>query len=257
MLCSAFFIKAQPFSDTKIPVYIYAGLMNANLETRALFDASIPGVNSELELEDDLDFSSKAAFPFIKIIPGRAFQVSAAYTRLHRKGESELVRQFAFGDSVYSVGATIKGYFNTDYYSLNLLYSFIRSKKASAGVSLGFRYLRLNAGIEATSYGQVFKRDGSFSVPVALPGVQLSFYLLPNTLVRGSFEYLSLSFKETNGYFTEAQASVEQYILKFLGAGVGYSFNRIKAEGIPENPVYLQDVKYEWKGLTFFAALRF
>ncbi len=249
--------KAQPFEDKKIPVYVYGGLMYAKINTFAYFNANIPGVNNTLDLESDLDFPSSAVFPFIKIIPGKSFQFSAGYQRLYRNGNSELRREFAIGDSVYSFGSEIKAYFNTDYYTFNLQYAIIHSLKVRLGLSLGFRYLNLKAGIEATSYSQVFKRDGKFNIPVILPGVQTSFYLLPNTLIRGSIEYLAISFKQTKGNFTEAQVSVEQYLLKFLGAGIGYSFNEIKVKNIPDNDVYLKDVNYNWKGLTLFAALRF
>ena len=231
--------------------------MYATINTFAYYNANIPGINNSLDLESDLNFPSSAIFPFLKIVPGKSLQLTAGYQRLYRSGNSKLRREFAIGDSLYSIGTDIKAYFNTDYYLLNLQYAFIHSPKVQFGLSLGLRYLNLKSGVKATTYGQEFMRDGKFDIPVILPGVQASFYLLPNTLFRGSIEYLSISFKQTKGNFTEAQVSVEQYLLKFLGAGVGYSLYEIKVENIPDNLVYLKDVNYTWKGLTLFAALRF
>jgi hypothetical protein len=248
---------AQPFAERRIPVYFYAGLTYADIKTKAFFDANIPGVNSELSLEEDLGFSSRKVFPSIKIIPGGRFQFSGSFASLHRKGEAELKKQFAFGDSVYTVGSNIKGYLNADYFSLLLQYSIFHKAKFNAGFSLGLGYSILKAGVDATSYGLSYKKDVSLNVPVLLPGVHVNVYILPNTLIRTSAEFLSIKINDSNGKIRAAQVSIEQYIFKFLGAGVGYSINKIEAENLPKNDAFLSDLDFEAKGFSFFAALRF
>ena len=248
---------SQTFAEKIIPIYVYAGLTYADISTKAIFDANIPGVNSELNLEDDLGFSKRTVFPFFKIIPGGRFQFSGSFASLHRKGEADLSHQFAFGDSVYIVGNHIKGYLNTDYYSLLLQYSFFHTLKLNAGFSLGFGYSILKAGVDANSYGLTYKKDVSLNVPVLLPGIHVNVYILPNTLLRTSAEFLSIKINNSNGKIRAAQVSLEQYIFKFLGAGVGYSINKIQAENIPKNEAFLSDLDFEAKGFSFFVALRF
>lgn len=250
-------LYSQPFPEKKLPVYFYVGAMFPEIKTVATFDQIVPGVNTTLSLEDDLNFSSKTMFPFIRFIPGGRFQAAFSYMILHRKGEADLKQQFAFGDSVYSVGTNVKGYLDTDYYSLLLQYSIFNVAAFRAGVSLGARYMKIKAGFEAYSYGLSFKRDESYNIPVLLPGVHVSAYIFPNTLFRGSAEFLSVKINDTNGKIANAQISLEHYFLKFVGGGVGYSFNRIEATNIPENEAYLRDIEYQLKGFTFFAALRF
>jgi hypothetical protein len=176
---------------------------------------------------------------------------------LHRSGDANLVKKFAFGDSIYEVGANVKGFFNIDYYSGTIRISFVKNPLATAGISLGGRYLKINAGIDATSYGYQFSREGSFNVPVIVPGVHGSVYPLPGVLVRGSIEYFSLKIKDTKGKVVEGNISAEYYFLKYLGAGIGYTVTDISAEGLPENDVYLKDIDYSVKGLFVYAAFRF
>lgn len=249
--------SAQPFAEKRIPVYFYAGLTYADISTKAVFDANAYGVNSELSLEDDLGFSSRKVFPFLKIIPGGRFQFSGSFASLHRQGEANLKKQFAYGDSVYTIGSNIKAYLNADYFSLLLQYSIFHKANFNAGFSLGLGYSILKAGVDATSYGLSYKKDVSLNVPVLLPGVHINVYILPNTLIRTSAEFLSIKINDSNGKIRAAQISIEQYIFKFLGAGVGYSINKIEAENLPKNDAFLRDLEFESKGFSFFAALRF
>jgi hypothetical protein len=176
---------------------------------------------------------------------------------LHRSGEGELKKNFAFGDSTYVIGSVVKGTLNTDYYSILLQYSFFNSEKFRAGLSLGFRGMKVKAGIDAYSYGLSFKREESYSIPVILPGAHFSLYVLPSLLLRGSAEFLSVRINDMHGQIGDAQISLEKYIFKFLGAGAGYSYSKISASNIPENQAYLKNIDYTLQGFTFFAALRF
>jgi hypothetical protein len=258
-----FAVFAQPYSAGKGLVYVYAGMTFANLNTSALFDVSpevaqnYPSFSTTLDLEDDLGFPSNSNLFYVKALVGGRFQGVVSLFSLHRNGEALLTKSFAFGEHTYNVQARVKGYFDTDYYSGTIRYSIVKNPLATAGLSLGFRYLRFNAGIHADSLGVVFDESGSFDVPVAVPGIHGSIYALNNTLVRGSLEYISLKLGDTKGTVLEAQLSVEYYLLRYLGIGVGYSITHLEAEGLPDNPIFLKNIDYKVDGLQAFAAFRF
>ncbi len=255
--------SAQPFSGGLGWVYLYGGLQSAKVNTSALFDidpqisALYPEISTELDLEDDLNFPSSSNLFYVRGIAGLRLQAAVSYMSLHRNGDGNLTRQFAFGDSVYTVGAHVAGYFNTDYYSATLRGSIIRNKKITAGISLGARYLKMTAGIKADSYGLTFSDDGKFNIPLIVPGVHASVYVIDNLLVRGSLEYFSLKYKDAKGKVVEGQISAEYYLLKYLGAGIGYSLLDISADNLPHNDIYLKDIDYSVKGMFWYVAFRF
>jgi hypothetical protein len=250
---------AQPFQSKK-SIYGYVGTSTLNVETKAVFDISglnIPETNSTLTLENDLGMPASNTVLYLKFIAGGRFQVAGSYYSLHRTGEDYLQRDFAFGNHSYTVGAYVKGYFNTDYISGTLRFSILYNEKFTAGISLGGHYLKLKAGLDVDTNGISFVRDGSFNVPVIVPGIHGSFYLLPAVLFRGSLEYFKITLKNTSAKVIEGQISAEYFILTNLGAGVGYSYMDLRGEGLPDNDLYLRDVNYTLNGVNFFVACRF
>lgn len=263
LLIGSFAASAQKNESGLGLFYLYVGETNANLNTNAKFSVSqevldyYPSISTAIDLEDDLNFPSTSQLFYIKGIAGRRFQVAATFFSLHRSGGSTLSKTFAFGENTYTVSAPVSGYFNTDYYSASLRHSFLRNEIVSAGLSLGFRYMKIAAGIRADSMGYVFDKSGSMDIPSVVPGVHASVSPLDNLLIRGSFEYISLRLNKTTGTVLEGNLSAEYYLLKYFGVGIGYSITNLKAEGLPDNDIYLEDVNYSAGGLQLYAALRF
>ena len=252
--------QAQSYDGGAGLFYGYVGTTIADINTGADFEITginVPEEYTRIELEKDLDFPSSSALLYVKAMAGGSFQVVASYMSLHRSGEKNITRDFAYADQVYNVGANVKGYFNTDYYAATLRYSFLHNDRITAGISLGGRYLKLAAGIDANSNGVAFARDGTFDIPVIVPGVHASVHVIPALLLRGSLEYFELELSGTKGMAADAQISAEFYLFKFLGAGIGYSYIDLKGEGLPENSLYLKNINYTVKGLNIFAAFRF
>jgi hypothetical protein len=244
-------------------IYLYAGGTTANVHTDAQFDVSqevleiYPGASTSINLEEDLDFPASNELFYIRGIVGGRLQLAFSYFKLHREGGARLTKSFVFGDNSYEVSAPVSGFFNTDYYSASLRFSIVHTPIVTAGLSIGGRYLMMNAGIHADSMGYVFDKSEDLDAPVIVPGIFAGAYALPGLLFRGSLEYFTLSISGTTGTVLESQLSAEYYLLKYLGIGVGYSWTHFKVEDLPENDIYLKNVNYRVDGLNLFAAFRF
>jgi hypothetical protein len=255
--------SAQQYGLGKGLIYLYAGMTSANVNTHADFKISdeilhyYPDINTSVDLEDDLAFPESSGLFYIKGIVGKRIQLAATYFRLHRSGGSRLTKTFAFGEHTYTVSAPVSGYLNTHYYSASVRFSIIYTPIVTAGLSLGARYLTMDAGIKADSLGYVFEKNGSLNVPVAVPGIHASVYAIKSLLIRGSLEYFTLRVKGTKGTVLETQLTAEYYLLKYLGVGVGYSITHFDAIDLPDNDIYLKDINYKVDGLNVFAAFRF
>ena len=255
-------LMAQQYTNGKGIIYAYAGNTFANVNTRAVFKLdptiqNIPEINTTLGLENDLNFSSSPTVFYCKVLVGGRLQISGSYMTLHRNGDASLKRDFAVGGQSYTLGASVKGYLNTDYFSTSMRLSLLYNPKVTAGISFGGGYLKLKAGIDASSNGYSFKQDGAFDVPIIVAGVHGSVNILPGLMLRASIEYFELKYKNTKGKVIDGQISAEYYLLKFLGAGIGYSLTDFRIDGLPANDLYLSDVRYTIKGLSAFAAFRF
>jgi hypothetical protein len=251
---------SQPYNSGTGLIYVYGGITKASVNTTAKFEITnpaIPDINTSLQLEKDLAFSESPSLFYFRILAGGRFQFAGSYMSLKRSGDSYLTRNFSIGDQSYSVGAHVMGYLNTQYFSGTVRGSILYNPKVTAGLSLGVRYYKLKAGINASSGSLSFVKDGTFDVPAIVPGIHASCYPLPSLLLRGSLEYFQLKLSHTTATVVDAQISAEYYILKYLGVGVGYSYLDLRGEGLPDNDLYLKDVNYTIEGMNFFAAFRF
>jgi hypothetical protein len=238
-------------------LYLYGGTSLTGLTTSAYFESDIPGINTSLNLEDDLSLPDNKALVFIRTIVGTRLQLDFSYLSVKRSGSNLLSRQFAFGDSVYQVGTDASGYFNTKIYSGTIRLAFINNSKASAGISLGGRYLKMGFGVKALTYGVTYERNETFNLPLFMPGVHASFSPVSAVMIRGSFEYFRLVYSGAKGKIMEAKVSAEYYFNHFLGAGIGYNIIDYSAENLPDNDIFIRDVNYKLRGVNLYAAFRF
>lgn len=245
------------FAQEESQLYLAGGLFFSNINTEATFSSSIPGFNRTLNLERDLNLSSNPNLIYTKAILGSRFSIALSYLHVPRKADGNLETGITIGDSIFAVGAQTQAYFNTDYYSASLRYSFIQNDIVTAGLSLGGRYMMIQSGFKATSFGNIFERYDKFNVPLFLPGVYASVWLPPGFIVRGSVEYMKGKFSNTTAKAVEANAAIEFYPIRFIGIGAGLTYMNMEAQDLPQNDLYLKDIQYSIKGIILYGVLRF
>jgi hypothetical protein len=255
-----FTTKTQAQDDEPSQLYLAGGLTFSHISTEAFFDINlntVPGANRRLSLEEDLNLSPNPQLLYMKAILGSRFSIGLSYLHVPRTADGNLQTNITIGDSVYTIGSMMHAYFNTDYYSASLRYSIIQNPIVTAGLSLGGRYMMIQSGFTATSYGNEFTRSEKINVPLILPGIYGSVWLPPGFIVRGSLEYLRAKVSNTTASALEASAAVEFYPIRFIGVGAGFSVMDIRADDIPENEIYLEDIRYTIRGFSVYAVLRF
>lgn len=260
LIASSFLIlSSKVFGQDEGPsqLYLAGGLTFPQITTEAIFSGSVPGFNQSLNLERDLNLSSHPQLIYTKAILGSRFSVALSYLHVPRSANGNLQTSITIGDSVYNIGTQTTAYFNTDYYSASLRLSLISNSLVTAGISLGGRYMMISSGIKATSYGNVFERNEKFNTPLVLPGAYASIWLPPGFIVRGSVEYMKAKISSSTASALETSAAIEFYPIRFIGIGAAISMMNIKAEDLPQNNLYLQDIRYSIKGFSVYGVLRF
>jgi hypothetical protein len=238
-------------------IYLYGGISIPNISTDVTIDSKELGASTTLNLEDELKFPDHPSLFYFKTVLGTRAQFVFSILNVKRDGDNYITRSITFADSTYHAGALVHSYFNTVYYSGTFRYAILYNPNASAGLSLGMRWMNISAGLTATSNGATVSRNESMQVPVFLPGVFGSVQIIPSLYGRISAEYLKVNIKDAQARVLEAQISGEYYFLRNVGAGVAYSITNFKADNLPENDVSIRNVRYSLNGFSFFAALKF
>jgi hypothetical protein len=160
------------------------------------------------------------------------------------------------GDNSYTVGANTNSIFNTRLYAASLRLSILRTRWATAGLSLGARWLEMDASVSAQVDGFRFSEGEDMTLPMLLPGLHGSVNILPRLMLRGSYEHFGINLANVRGDVIEVNASAEFYVLKYLGIGAGYTYLNYDASKLPSND-FLRSFSYRMEGMTLFVAGRF
>lgn len=238
-------------------VYLYGGVYMPDISTEITIDSKELGTATTFNLEEELNLQDHPTTFYFKTILGRRTQFVFSVFNLKRQGENYITRNITFADSTYEAGAFVHSYFNTVYYSGTLRFALLYKPTASAGLSLGMRWMNINAGMSVAYNDVTVSRDESIQVPVPLPGVYGNLQIIPSLYGRISAEYLRLNISGTQTSALEAQVSGEYFVIRNLGVGLAYSITNFKADNLPENDISIRNIDYSLNGLSFFAALRF
>lgn len=259
------FISAASFAQVnagKQPrIYLYPELFVPTIETTVRMD---PGIYSEflgegttLNLEEELGFDRTAKQFRLRGMLGSNSAFEFSYMNIRRTGNAFLERDITFGDTVYHAGAFTNAYFNSKIYGATWKFALFSNDVVTAGLSLGARWLQVEAGIELTAEGVSYKEDKGAEFPVFMPGIHGSVYLTPRLLTRLSLEYLHLHISNFDATSADYRLSVEYYLLKNFGIGAGYSFTKFNITDLPLNKDFAGEVIYSLRGFGVYAAIRF
>jgi hypothetical protein len=165
--------------------------------------------------------------------------------------------QITIRDSVIYLGATIDSRWTMDYAGLNYNYSIFAKPTWNAGLSFGLRTAFFNFLLDYETPNRSGSYDAQFPIPVALLGLFIDGYMMPNLRGTYSFEMFRLSINNLSGLVYENRFGLEYYFLKNLGAG--FSFNQFlyKIDEVPLNDSFNGHVSYNLSGLQLNLHARF
>jgi hypothetical protein len=238
--------------------YLSAGGYSVDMQTDLRIDGR-RGIGTDISLENDLKLASNA---FVFVAGGivslkNKSEFAFTYTSTLRSRDFEVVESFKLGDRDIDVGATANIYFNTYYYAFTWRYSIFKKPNWNAGLSLGLRAINIRTGIDAQINQRSFSDQYRVTVPSILFGVYGSAYLTPRLLGRYNFEYFQATISGIDFRVLESSASLEYFIIKNVGLGVGYNTNVYVARNIPFKDNFEGKVIYGFEGFFIKASARF
>jgi hypothetical protein len=256
---------AEPMVELALSYYQPA------FDTRVRLDSAELGTGTDLSLEDDLgvedDASELRGEVSIRMGSPR-FHLVLDHVEFERSGSNVLGRSVQFGAVVYAANAELVASVESSHTGAALRWSFVRNPTSDLAVSLGVSHLDVAASITGRAIttangapvGSVdVAEKGDASGPVPLVGLHGLFWLGDRLRLRLDGRYIDIGElvdeDKWSGSMTEYGASIDYFILPWLGLGVGYAATAIEADFNDEDE--LGSVDYDFDGLRGTVTLLF
>lgn len=238
-----------------------AGFFAAFFNTTLRVDSEDLGVGTEIDLEEDLGFSSKKfdfrGFGYYRL--GKRHRITFGYFSLVRNSAATIDTTIRFGEDEFEVGAEVEAEFSTRIPSLGYRFSFIANRKIEAAVGIG-----LSAQITKTALYAAGSINGegaalceqeedcetkNVTLPIANFNLSANWNPIPRLMILGSMGGLYVKVSDIQASVGNAGIAADYYFLRNLGVGAGYTYVKLGAKNTSGNTI---DVTYRYSGLLVY-----
>jgi outer membrane protein len=225
--CSALFVLAlalilpsQVLADETVSLKV--GFINLSPEgSFASGNTTIANfVQTEIDIEDDLDFDDKSeVMAEVALLLG-SFRLSAGYLPLDFSGTSILSRDINFENQVFQANTPVEGNLDVDIYDLALAWHIVNIDDAPVRFQFGpeLSVKIVDGEVSVVDQTTGIREEVSGTAPVPTIGARARVGLGDFVAVIGRVGYLEVS----GNSFLDADAQVEFSPLPFVGVFGGY-----------------------------------
>ncbi|AFD06669.1 hypothetical protein [Solitalea canadensis] len=198
-------------------------------------------IGTVIDFEDDLNLSKNTQTFLIggDIHLGRRSKMELVYYRFHRNSSATLDKEIHFGDSIYPVNASVKGFFNSDIYRFAYGYAFISNPKVEAGLSFGLHIIDTEVGLQGIGVNRGFDASKDFGLTAPLPdfGIWGGYAISKRWAISGEFDYFSLKIGNVKGRILGGNFFVKYKAIDRLIINAGYTGFNFKVDAEKNNKV--------------------
>jgi hypothetical protein len=262
LLATAFLTALSATASAEAPQdRFWAGLeyFYPTITSTAKIDATVtsrPG--TEIRLEDDLDLDDRKGTPYLNLGAriGDSWRIEFEYYALKREATRNIGRQIDFGDISFPVGVAVTSEFDSTVYRLVGGWSFLRTQQAEAGVSAGLHVTDFTTQLSGVATGALgggasFRREAHDAlVPLPTLGVYGTYVVIPQVILRGRLDFLSLKYGDYDGRLINWMGAVDWRFHRNMAVGLGYRYVDYKLEATKSD--FTGEVRYKFKGPTLF-----
>jgi hypothetical protein len=252
----SFFDRDSVFHNPRF--YFSAGSYHPTMTTSLRLDSDI-GLGTVISLEDDIKLAEELTAVRVDgtVRVKKRSQFMMAYTTLRRNRELIIDEDIDFKDTTFYVDASVRAYFDINYFALSWRYSLLDRPNWNAGFSVGMRIVQIKTGLQAKLNTNSYSEDVKFNAPALLVGIHGGAYLLPRLLGRYSLEYFQVSIADLKIIVIENRFSMEYFVFKNVGVGAGYEVNSYRIKDIPLSDSFSGRVNLGFGGFNLFLSARF
>jgi hypothetical protein len=196
---------------------------------------------------------------------GRRHQLKVGYTRFNReRPDHMLTRNFQWGDQVYNAGLSADATTGSDILGGYYRFALFRNNRFEIGPTVGFGWLWLRAGIDATAtvtgpggtpVSQNLDRGTSTGSVTGAVGGYAAAWPASRLALRGDYLYIKVSPGNTTASITDWRAGADVYVFRNAGMGAQYKYYKYSYDRGIVSTKLGGDVTY--KGFQVFLSFLF
>jgi outer membrane protein len=179
-------------------------------------------VNTEIDLEDDLDFGDSEGLMAEAALQLGSFRLSIGYLPLDFSGTSNLTRDITFEGETFSVSDTVKGEMDLAIYDVGLTWNLLNFDDLPVRLQLGpeLSVKVVDGEVSLSDQTTGMREEISGTVPVPTIGLRGRIGLSDYVALIGRVGYVGYS----DNSFLDADAQIEFSPLPMVGIFGGYRY---------------------------------
>jgi len=233
------------------------------LSTTARLDSPTLGRGTDIDFEDDLDLSEREFLGFAQFTArlSRSWRLQLDYIDLSRSTTTTLERQIEWGDDIYTVGATVQGYFDVKVARLAFGYSFLRKPTWELGGTFGAHLMDVGAGlglaIQSGGGGISGAREADIGGLAPLPnfGLYWAWAFHDRWALSARADFFAIEIDEFGGSLWAGALNLHYFVNDTFSIGGGYSAFNLDADVTKTH--WNGAFEFGYNGPRLFLGLRF
>lgn len=190
------------------------------------------------DVEDILGLEDSSTEPYVQAMYrfNDRHALEFSYIDLDRNGEQVLsVRLSPEGDDTYAVGAAVKSHMRSQVFRIGYRYALFTDADKNLEIGAGLHVTRFSFSIEALAgiNGKPLvgsTSDTRLTAPLPAIGLKGAYRFGDDFLLKANFDFFVLSIENYAGDLINSGAYLEYDMLKYMGVGAGYQYNRIRLD---------------------------
>jgi len=220
----------------------------------------MPGTDVDVESDLNLDKNETLGAAALGARFADRWVVVGEFYALDRTGSRTLGRDLTIDGAVYPVGATLDSKLQSDVYRVTVGYTFLRNESGELGAAIGLHATDFEFQVEgqARATGNTLfntTRRREFLAPLPTLGLYGTYEPMPNVVLNGRVDYLSLKVGDYDGGILNVQASVAYRVTEGIELGAAYRFVSYDLDIDKDN--YSARIDYDFSGPSVFLRFSF
>ena len=242
-----------------------AGVFFSNFDTKVRIDDNTTGTGTQVDLEDDLGYSSNEttfwAGGYWRF--AAKHRLAAGYFQFDRDSSVTVDSEITIGDEIYPVGARLDSNFKFQVLPVKYSYSFLKREKYELAGTIGLNWTWVDFGVSGSTSAGDKDLDASVSVDASVPlpliGLMFDYHFTPKWSAGLHGELFALNIDADtfgfSGTLINVRLGTEYWFFNNVGLGAAVDWFSLDVD--VDDGDWRGELDYQYWGPQVYLAIRF